>query len=483
MVKIFQDHFHVSVCIHVHCKVLYSVHGVNYHIWTQCILQCGYHVLFRYNVTITYEVITQVKRIYVRVKLGLVSHKLTTKMASIKLGAFSPAEEKWSSYCERLEQYFIVNDLTVDKKQVAVLIAAMGSKTYSVLKDLASPRKPSDIYKDIVDKLRAHFSPMPPAMGERFRFYARKQTQGESVNQYLAELKRLASTCNFDQFLNEALRDAFVFGLRDEHAQRRLFAYDDKLTLENAFSEAVSLETASAINTAMVRGPASQTSTVNALNMAQLKCFCGGKRGHVKRECRYRNAECKECGRRGHLASQCRSRERSGGEPKRSDSKKNKKKWDSKVNHMRDKEEVFTSDEGSDSDNPTSDGQSSWPVYTIKVAHETGYVNKPLMAKVKVPILLSEKPVDISQDFHPAQPFPFPDPEFLLRQQVISLYRDAFKTIRTLEDSNQRQELAVWTREEFKRNKNEDDEGAIKLLLMNGRQTLKEMKQAISMAR
>lgn len=108
----------------------------------------------------------------------------------------------------------------------------------------------------------------------------------------------------------------------------------------------------------MVRGPASQASTVNAVNMEQLKCYCCGKRGHVKRECRYRNAGCKECGRSGHLASQCHSRERLGGKPKRSDSKKNKKKWNSKVDNMRDKEEVSTS-ESSDSDNPTSDGQSS----------------------------------------------------------------------------------------------------------------------------
>ncbi|KAJ8019091.1 hypothetical protein HOLleu_42544 [Holothuria leucospilota] len=51
---------------------------------------------------------------------------------------------------------------------------------------------------------------------------------------------------------------------------------------------------------------------------------------------------------------------------------------------LRDREEVSTSDESSDIDNPTSDGQSFLTAYTIKVALETGEVNKPLMAKVKV---------------------------------------------------------------------------------------------------
>ncbi|PIK53317.1 hypothetical protein BSL78_09796 [Apostichopus japonicus] len=218
----------------------------------------------------------------------------------------------------------------------------MGSKTYSLLKELVSPNKPSEVtFKDITDKLKNHFSPTPPAMAERFKFYARKQASGESVTQYLAELKRLASTCNFDRFLNDALRDAFVFGLSDEHAQRRLFSCDDKLTLEKAFSEAVSLETASA-KTVMVRGAAgTANSAVNAVNMEHVRCYCCGKPRHIKTDCRHKNADFSKCGKRGHLASQCRGRDISdratGGRRMRfskHSGNKSKKKWDSKVKYM-----------------------------------------------------------------------------------------------------------------------------------------------------
>ncbi|KAJ8040822.1 hypothetical protein HOLleu_15227 [Holothuria leucospilota] len=100
-------------------------------------------------------------------------------------------------------------------------------------------------------------------------------------------------------------------------------------------------------------------------------------------ECKYRNDECKKCGRIGYLARQCRSGKRSEGKPKHSGSKKTRKKWDTKVKHLKDKEEESTSDENSYSDNHTSDGQSSWPVYASKVAHETGNVsNKLLLAEV-----------------------------------------------------------------------------------------------------
>ncbi|KAJ8017980.1 hypothetical protein HOLleu_44282 [Holothuria leucospilota] len=62
---------------------------------------------------------------------------------------------------------------------------------------------------------------------------------------------------------------------------------------------------------------------------------------------------------------------------------------------MKNKQEESTSEENGDSDNHTSDGQSSWPVYTIKVANETCNVNyKPLMANV----MINDKPVNMEFD-------------------------------------------------------------------------------------
>ena len=61
-------------------------------------------------------------------------------------------------------------------------------------------------------------------MVERFHFNRHNQGNGESVLEYVAELKRLAGTCAFGAFLAEALRDLFVFGLANESIQRRLLS-------------------------------------------------------------------------------------------------------------------------------------------------------------------------------------------------------------------------------------------------------------------
>ena len=46
----------------------------------------------------------------------------------------------------------------------------------------------------------------------------------DTVSEYVAELRRLATTCEFGTFLNEALCDRLVCGLKEEAMQRRLLA-------------------------------------------------------------------------------------------------------------------------------------------------------------------------------------------------------------------------------------------------------------------
>ena len=75
--------------------------------------------------------------------------------------------------------------------------------------------------------LLAHFRPKPLLIVEQFRFYQRNQAAGESVHDFLADLRHLAITCEFEDFLNQALCDRFVCGLRAEGMQKRLLTKPD----------------------------------------------------------------------------------------------------------------------------------------------------------------------------------------------------------------------------------------------------------------
>ena len=61
-----------------------------------------------------------------------------------KLEPFEPGQSDWLLYTERLEQFFVVNNIVEDKKKVAMLLTAIGATGYSLLRHLVSPDKPTD---------------------------------------------------------------------------------------------------------------------------------------------------------------------------------------------------------------------------------------------------------------------------------------------------------------------------------------------------
>lgn len=70
-------------------------------------------------------------------------------------------------------------------------------------------RKTSD---ELPSTPRAHYSPAPSTMMERFRFYNRSHRDGELINQFEAALRSLYSTCAFGYKLDSLPQDRVVCG-------------------------------------------------------------------------------------------------------------------------------------------------------------------------------------------------------------------------------------------------------------------------------
>ena len=114
-----------------------------------------------------------------------------------------------------------------------------------MLRNLTLPDKSGNkIFRGIANLLKEHLSPNPSIIAERFRFHRRRQQEGESVNEYVAVLKKLAEHCEFGENLNDTLRDRLVCGLKNEQIQKQLLS-KSTLTLPKATEIAVAMETAS----------------------------------------------------------------------------------------------------------------------------------------------------------------------------------------------------------------------------------------------
>ena len=65
---------------------------------------------------------------------------------------FDGSQEDWVEYVERLDSYFVANDITDPAKKRAILLNAVGPSTYRLLKTLCLPDKPTDhSFEEIVD--------------------------------------------------------------------------------------------------------------------------------------------------------------------------------------------------------------------------------------------------------------------------------------------------------------------------------------------
>lgn len=152
-------------------------------------------------------------------------------------------DEDFESYVERFEHYIRATQVSDDLK-VSAFVTAIGKQAYRTLKNLLAPVKPeAKTYDELVRALKGHYSPKPLVIAERFRFNRRSQQENEPVAMFALELKRLAASCEFGQFLDDALRDRFVAGLRNEATQAELLK-KSTLTFQAAYDLAKSGELA-----------------------------------------------------------------------------------------------------------------------------------------------------------------------------------------------------------------------------------------------
>ena len=71
-------------------------------------------------------------------------------MATALLGhidQFELADEQWPQYVERLEHFFVANDIIREDKAVkrqVTFLSVVGCSTYNLLQSLIAPQKPTD---------------------------------------------------------------------------------------------------------------------------------------------------------------------------------------------------------------------------------------------------------------------------------------------------------------------------------------------------
>jgi hypothetical protein len=148
-------------------------------------------------------------------------------------------KDDWELYSERLELYFVANDILAGK-QVPVLLTKISPETYKLLRDLCAPAKPSE--KTYAELVKIPLCPRPSKAMERCKFDQAQQAVTESITEFVARLKGLVTNCNFTD-ANTAIRGQLICGLKD-HAIKAILFREENLTYETAYKMATAAEAA-----------------------------------------------------------------------------------------------------------------------------------------------------------------------------------------------------------------------------------------------
>ena len=157
---------------------------------------------------------------------------LTKTVREIK--EFVPGSD-FETYLERFEIYIGLNQVVEAVTKKNMFLHVIGQETYELLKKFArlSNKTPTTMTFEKCKKvLTDHLSPTRNEYLESFYFGLRNQKPGETVEEFAAELQILAQKCNYDTFLDRALREKFLIGLADRESARRILSEDGTMTFE-----------------------------------------------------------------------------------------------------------------------------------------------------------------------------------------------------------------------------------------------------------
>ena len=252
--------------------------------------------------------------------------------------------ENWKLYKQQWQNYQIVAQLNkkTEEYRIALFLYSIGPKAVKTYNSFDL----SDEDKRNLDAIIAAFDKY--AIGEtkvtfeRYLFNKRDQQEGESIDQFVAELRILAQSCNFCDCLNDSLiRDRIVLGIKDSGTR---LLQQQQLTLQRCIDICKSSE---ASNTQIrslgqfvkeevrrvkdYNKPARAKSSANSKNQKQtwkvdrkfdrkspdkkapsrrICRFCGGTHRFGREQCPAWGATCTSCGKENHFAKCCQSTRR-----------------------------------------------------------------------------------------------------------------------------------------------------------------------------
>ena len=245
--------------------------------------------------------------------------------------------ENWKKFKQRFNLYLSASgaDEKEDKQKSCLLLHVIGEDALEIYNNFTFTA--GDEYKldKILEKFQAYCTPKKNVTYERHRFFTCNQKQGETIDQYVTELRSRSKSCEFGDLTESLIKDRIVCGIPDNVLRERLLREQD-LSLEKALTMCRAAETTKTQvkdlneekatgHVHVVRQKQKQPKQKYVVNKkpekkverkqnfkfsSNLKTDCCGRcdRKHEPGKCPAMGKRCRKCDRLDHFAICCRTK-------------------------------------------------------------------------------------------------------------------------------------------------------------------------------
>ncbi|CAG2219930.1 unnamed protein product [Mytilus edulis] len=153
----------------------------------------------------------------------------------------------WKNENERLENLFIGVDIDDEDRKRALLLHYAGERVYDLYD--AEKKQTSNTYDETKKVLKDYFDPKKKIQMKLYKFCCYKQLDGQSLDEFVTELRKLSKNCKFAKIDSEILTQVIQNCISNRRRRRALRKHDKTLdilatgrALEMANSQALTMK-------------------------------------------------------------------------------------------------------------------------------------------------------------------------------------------------------------------------------------------------